>query len=65
LIFKLASVAAILFIAAKHKLRLVPSLTSLQAVQTPKHSITIKMIIGFVILLITAALSSLTGLAYS
>lgn len=64
LLLKLASVAAILFIAAKHKWHLVPHLTSDQAAQALKRSITIEMIIGFVILLVTAALSSLTGPAY-
>jgi len=64
LLLKLASVAAILFIAAKHKWRLVPELTNDQAVKALKRSITIEMIIGFIILLITAALSSLTGPAY-
>lgn len=64
LLLKIASVAAILFIAARHKWRLVPGLTSHQAVKSLKHSITIEMFIGFVILLITAALSSLAGPAY-
>ena len=61
LLLKLASVALILFIAARHKFRLVPNLTSNQAAQTLKHSITIEMLIGFIILLITAVLSSLVG----
>jgi len=64
LLLKLASVATILFIAAKHKWRLVPGLTGDQAAgtaQTLRRSITVEMIIGLVILLITAALSSLVG----
>ena len=64
LLLKLASVAAILLLAAKHKWRLVPRLTGDQAfitAQTLRHSITIEMIIGLIILLITAALSSLVG----
>lgn len=64
LLLKLASVAVILLIAAKHKWRLVPRLTGDQAVrtaQTLRWSITIEMMIGLIILLITAALSSLVG----
>jgi len=65
LLLKLVSVAVILLIATKHKLRLVPSLTNLKAVLILKRSITIEMIIGFIILLITTVLSSLVGPAYS
>ena len=64
LLLKLASVAAILLIAAKHKWRLVPGLTGDQVdktAQTLKGSITIEMLIGLIVLLITAALSSLVG----
>ncbi len=61
LLVKLGAVAAILAIAAYHKLRLVPSLTDHQSALTLKRSISIEMGIALLILIITAALSTLAG----
>jgi len=64
LLLKLATVAAILGLAAYHKFRLVPQLTNRRAVFDLKRSITIEMGIGFLILLVTAVMSTATGPAY-
>ena len=64
LLLKLGTVAIILSIAALHKFRYVPKLSSPKSVATLKRSITIEMGIGFIILLLTAVMSSVTGPAY-
>ena len=64
LLLKLGTVAVILSIAAVHKFCYVPQLSSPESIATLKRSITIEMFIGFVILVITALMSSVTGPAY-
>ena len=64
LLLKLGTVAIILSIAAVHKFRLVPKLSSPKSIATLKRSITIEIGIGFIILVITALMSSATGPAY-
>jgi putative copper resistance protein D len=64
LLLKLGTVAVILSIAAVHKFRFVPKLSSPESIATLKRSITIEMGIGFIILVITALMSSVTGPAY-
>ena len=64
LLLKLGTVAVILSLAAVHKFRYVPKLSSAESVTTLKRSITIEMVIGFIILVITALMSSVTGPAF-
>lgn len=64
LLLKLGTVAAILCLAAYHKLLLVPCLTNRPAVAALKRSLTIEMGIGFLILVVTAVMSTATGPAY-
>jgi putative copper resistance protein D len=64
LLLKVVTVAAILALAARHKLRLVPSLTNKTAALTLQRSISIEMGIALVILVITATLSTLVGPAH-
>ena len=61
LIAKLLMVALILLIAAFHKWRFVPKLRDAQSVTTLRKSISREMLLGAIILIITAAMSSLTG----
>lgn len=61
LLLKLGGVAAILGLAALHKLRLVPSLTNSQSALALRRSISIEMGIAMLILIITAVLSTLVG----
>lgn len=61
LLLKIASVAAILALAALHKLRLVPSLDDDISVLKLKRSISLEMGIALLILIITAVLSTLVG----
>ena len=64
LLLKLGTVALILSIAALHKFAYVPSLSNGKSTATLKRSITKEMWIGFVILVITAIMSGVTGPAY-
>jgi len=61
LLLKLGTVAAILCLAAYHKFQLVPRLTNRSAVTALKRSLTIEMGIGFLILLVTAVMSTAIG----
>ena len=61
ILVKLIAVVAILFIAALHKYRLVPSLEQGEADKKLSKSIAIEMIVACVILAITAVLSTVTG----
>lgn len=61
LLLKLGVVAGILSIAAYHKLRLVPSLTNNKIALKLQFSISVEMGIALLILIITAALSTLVG----
>ena len=65
LLLKLGTVAAILCLAAYHKFLLVPRLINRRAVSALKRSLTIEMGIGFLILVVTAVMSTATGPAYS
>lgn len=65
LLLKLAIVAVILSIAAVHKFRYVPTLSTPESTAVLKRSITKEMWIGALILLITAVMSSVTGPAYA
>lgn len=64
LLLKIGTVAAILAIAALHKFAYVPALSNGKSTAALKRSITIEMWIGFIILVITAVMSSVTGPAY-
>ena len=64
LLLKLGIVAAILALAARHKLRLVPTLTNHQSALSLQRSIGIEMGFAFLILIITAILSTLVGPSY-
>jgi putative copper resistance protein D len=64
LLLKIGTVAAILAIAALHKFAYVPALSNGKSTAALKRSITIEMCIGFLILVITAVMSSVTGPAY-
>ena len=61
LLLKLGAVAGILSLAAMHKFRLVPALRNTQAVLALRSSICREMGIALLILIITAALSTLFG----
>lgn len=65
LLLKLGVVAAILSIAAHHKLRLVPSVVCEKTAYKLQLSINVEMGISLLILIITAALSTLVGPAYT
>lgn len=65
LLLKLSTVAVILLVAAIHKFRYVPNLSTPESAATLKRSITKEMLIGFLILVITAVMSSVTGPAYA
>lgn len=64
LIIKLILVSIILLMALRHKYRLVPQLKKLKGGSILKRSIAIEMAIAFVIVCITAALTSLVGPEY-
>lgn len=64
LLLKFGTVIAMLLIAALHKLHLAPSLATLESAKSLKRSITKEMWIGFVILLLTAVMSTVTGPAF-
>jgi len=61
LLLKLGVVAAILSLAALHKFRLVPGLETVQSVKALQFSISLEIGFALVILVITAALSTLFG----
>ncbi|KMT66768.1 copper resistance D family protein [Catenovulum maritimum] len=63
LLLKLALVTSILGIAAKHKLKLVPQLKNSQGREALSKSISIEMVVAFVILFITSGLTSVVGTA--
>ena len=65
LLLKLGVVAGILAIAAHHKLRLVPSLKCEKTAYKLQISINVEMGISLLILITTAALSTLVGPAYT
>jgi putative copper resistance protein D len=61
LLIKLALVVSILALAAKHKLILVPQLKNSQGREALSKSILIEMVVAFVILSVTAGLTSVVG----
>jgi putative copper resistance protein D len=64
LLLKIGTVAVILSLAALHKFAYVPALSNGKSTAILKRSITIEMWVGFLILVITAVMSSVTGPAY-
>lgn len=66
LILKISTVAVILFITAAHKLHFVPNLKDKKSTQALKHSLTKEMWVGFLLLVITAIMStvSVPGISY-
>lgn len=65
LLLKVVSVTVVLALAARHKFRLVPSLTNKTAALKLQRSINIEMGIALLILVITATLSTLVGPSHS
>jgi putative copper resistance protein D len=61
LLFKLGTAAVVLFITARHKLHYVPNLKNRKSAQALKQSITKEMWIGFLILIMTAIMSTVTA----
>lgn len=64
LIMKLLLVSSILMLAVRHKYKLVPNLKSALGSSKLNKSISIEMLIAFLILLITAGLTSIVGPDY-
>lgn len=65
LLFKLTGVLGLLSLGAINKLRLVPELTGVKGVLHLKRSITVEITLAFLVLLITAYLTTLVGLSHS
>jgi putative copper resistance protein D len=65
LLFKLAGVSVLLLLGALNKLRLVPRLSNENGVLKLKGSITLEMVIAFIVLMITAYLTTLVGLNHA
>ena len=64
LIMKLLLVSSILMLAVRHKYKLVPNLKRALGSSKLNKSISIEMLIAFLILLITAGLTSIVGPDY-
>ena len=62
LILKLAGVSALLFLGALNKMRLVPNLKNNIGVSNLKRSIQYEIYVAFVVLIITAYLTTLIGI---
>ncbi|MBN4075727.1 CopD family protein [Gammaproteobacteria bacterium AH-315-E17] len=65
LLFKLTGVVALLSLGAINKLRLVPGLTHAKGVIHLQNSIALEIALAFVVLMITAYLTTLVGLGHS
>jgi putative copper resistance protein D len=65
LLLKLTGVSVLLFLGALNKLRLVPRLSNENGVMKLKRSITLEMVIAFMVLVITAYLTTLVGLNHA
>tara|TARA_R110000772_G_scaffold30735_2_gene76323 strand:- start:612 stop:1505 length:894 start_codon:yes stop_codon:yes gene_type:complete len=65
LLLKLTGVLALLFMGALNKLRLVPELTDEKGIKHLQRSITLEIALAFIVLLITAYLTTLVGLSHS
>ncbi len=65
LLSKLAGVSVLLFLGSLNKLRLVPGLTNDPGVRQLKLCISLEISVGFIVLIITAYLTTLVGISHS